>query len=189
VIKVKKYFLLILLIPLVILTIFLTACNANNRERFVPITPKDAWLSQLNSIEFPNVYRVNYYKTYTSSGGTRMWNYTYTVRNETIVFCDGELKNSYTATYSKPCNVSEEGLMTASLIQSTLVTYNIGIIKTYGDTVCYYNMTEPSGESFKSFVCINNHNIVSYGSKGGYGGMFVQWYVDGYPPEAELYQE
>jgi hypothetical protein len=185
----KKYTILIFLLVLIALTTCLTACNSNNKQRFVPLTPKDAWLSQLDSIELPNVYRVNYYKTYTSSGGTRIWNYTYAVRNETVVSCDGDLKNSYTATYSKPCNISEEKFMIASDIQSTLVTYDLGMIKMYGDNICYYNITNPSGDSFKAFVCINHNNIVSYGGKGGYGGMFVQWYVDGYPPDSELYVE
>jgi len=169
------------------LSILLTGC-AYTKERFVSQTPEGAWLSQIESVQSPNTYTVNYYKTFTASGGTRIWNYTYYVRNETVLSCEGLLTNSYSTTYSHPCNVSSETFMTATSIKEALSNYSGWIFKGYGTINCYYNITNPSGDPMKAFVCFNqDNNIVSYGGRGGYGGAFLLWYINDYYPNPELY--
>lgn len=148
---------------------------------------KEAWISQIDLATVPDEYVVHYYKTYSSSGGTRVWNYTYYVRNEVVQSCEGGLTNSYSATYNKPCNVSSEDFMIATDIKDALPTYSTWMFKSYGETTCYYNITNPSKDPMTVFVCFNKNNIVSYGGKGGYGGIFVLWYMNDYYPDKELY--
>ncbi len=175
------------LFTLLAVLVLLTGC-AEKRDMYVPLSPEDAWLSQIDSVQIPTTYTVNYYKTYSSSGGTRIWNYTYYVRDEKVLSCEGALTNSYSTVYNRPCNVSSETFMTATSIKDALSTYNDWMFKRYGDNNCYYNITNPSGDPMVAFVCFNSeNNIVSYGGKSGYGGMFILWYMNDYYPNSELY--
>jgi hypothetical protein len=183
---VKPYIVIAYVLFFLVITITLTACD-NKIQPTGSYNPEDAWTSQLNSIEISNMYNVNYYKTFSSSGGTRMWNYTYTVKNETVISCDGAFTNSYTDTYRRPCNISADNFITESTIKLALATYNADFFKKYDDTFCYYNITNPTQDPMKVFVCFNRNHIVSYGGKGGYGGIFMYWYLDGYNPDQELF--
>ncbi len=177
--------------PYIILFIFLamfmlTACT-QTPEPLVPLTPEDAWANQVNSVVIPESYHANYYSTFSSSGGSRTWDNAYDVVNESVISCTGEFRFSGHDTYSRPCNISER-FMLMSDIKSNLAILEMGMIKSYDNMVCYYNISNPNREPMTLFVCFNKEDtIVAYGGIGGYGGIQTFWHLDGYVPDSEWY--
>jgi hypothetical protein len=166
---------------LLIITITITACSIRVSPT-EPYTPEDAWASTINSVQIPTTYHVNYYSTLTNSGGTKTITASYNIVNENATSCEG-------VTYSQNCSLSNGNFITMSDIKSYLRNYTTGVYTKYDNITCRYNITN-SGDNImphKVFVCFDKNIIVSYGGRGGYGGIYTYWYIDGYYPNPELF--
>ncbi len=125
--------------------------------------------AQMQSIVFDSQYTASHYSTYSSSGGTRILNITYIIKNKTIVYCDGAFTSFMT---DRPndnivCDIATlkidgynagPNYFTQEKIFERIKDFQPAQLSSEGDKSCF--------STDENKVCFRNSKIVAYVSIG-----------------------
>jgi len=131
-------------------------------------------------------YTVHHTYSYSSSSGDRVYDITYSIKNEGFISCEGYFEHSGRTVDRTDCSLEEltnnslfriEKTMTDMLEEINTLNDTIAVKEVIGEKTCFGNLA--GGVFRENQVCFDADNFLAdYNGRGSYGGGRFSWSVE-----------